>query len=134
MTDWVNFAAGLVWVAVIGAWLTYQAWARKAERRQLTHSCVRCGRAPETVVAGAAGGHMCEQCRALTRRNYRAGYLFFVSVGALFVLFAPILLVLTYRRFGTLETAKTLVLVAGVGALSAGMGLAIRRYGMKRLS
>jgi hypothetical protein len=135
MEDPVHIAVFLIWVAIIGAWVTHQAWARQAVGREVAESCVRCGhRTGALGYAEIGGGHMCEACRAVTRRNYRAGFLFFASLGALFIAIAPLLMAVDYRRFGTVKAAKTLVFVAAVGVLSVGMGFAIRHYGIKRVS
>jgi hypothetical protein len=135
MGDPVNVAVALVLVAVIGAWTTHHGWARQAARREVAESCTRCGH--RTGAVGSAeigGGPMCEDCRAMTRRNYRAGFLFFASLGALFILIALLLAGFDYGLRGTVEQAATLVRIAAVGALSVGMGLAIRHYGIKRVS
>ena len=135
MGDPVNLAVALIVVAVVSAWLTYEAWARQAARREVAESCTRCGQRTGAVGTGeVGGGRMCESCRAMTRRNYRAAFIFFASVGALFIVIASSLIAIDYGRTGTVSAATTLAVIAAGGALSVGTGLAIRHFGIKQVS
>ncbi len=69
---------------------------------------------------------MCRPCRATTRRNYRAGYLFFAFLAGLFLVLTPIVVASEYQRVGGTSAVQALTLLLAMAGINAGVGLALR--------
>ncbi len=87
-------------------------------------ACTRCGAGDERL--GSPEPEMCRPCRATTRRNYRAGYLFFGLLAGLFLVLTPIVVATEYRRVGGTSAVEALTLLLAMVGVNAGVALALR--------
>lgn len=124
MDDPAAVVGALIWTAVIGAWAAHLAWGRSARARRAAGSCTRCGAGDERL--GSPQPEMCRPCRATTRRNYRAGYMFFACLAGLFLVLTPIAVTSEYRRVGGTSAIQALALLLAMVGINAGVGLALR--------